>query len=296
MAIRKHMLVHFKDIIKKAHNEGYVIPAFNTFNLEITLAIARGALNKNSPVIIQVSETTIQYAGLKPITHIVETIAKNEAVKIPVALHLDHGKSFHSVAECISAGFTSIHIDASDLPYDENVALTRQATDYAHKQQCFSQGELGHILGPKDVEQGVSLQAKDLEKYLTDPVKAAEFVKETRIDTFAPAVGTMHGIFAGAEKIDQARLKDIHQRTKVPLVLHGASGVSESDIREAIKNGVVIINIDTELRQIFSQTLRETLMSRLHETDPRQILAPTILAVQKVVEEKIELFGSTGRV
>ena len=287
------MLVHIKDIISKAQKEGYAVAAFNTFNLETTLAIVKGAMNKNSPVIIQVSETTIQYAGLKPITHIVKTIAKNEAVKIPVALHLDHGKSFRSVAECISAGFSSIHIDASDLPYDENVALTKQATHYAHKHKCWAQGELGNILGQKDVDAG--LTEKDTERYMTDPEQAEKFIKQTEINTLAPSVGAMHGLFPGKEKIDQERLKKIHEKTKVPLVLHGASGVSNEDIKEAIKNGVVVINIDTRLRQEFSRSLRETLMSNVHEIDPRKILTPPMAAVQKAVEEKVEIFGSTNR-
>lgn len=286
------MLVHIKDIITKAQKGGYAIPAFNTFNLETTLGIARGALAKKSPVIIQISENTIEYAGLKPITHIIETIAKNEAVGVPVVLHLDHGRSFHSVAECIKAGFSSIHIDVSDLPFDENVALTNQAVEYAHKNNCWAQGELGTILGEKTAGQ---VDKFDLAKYMTDPIQAGKFVRQTKVDTFAPAVGTMHGIFGEQEKIDQPRLELIKKEANVPLVLHGASGLSQEDVRQSIKNGVVIINIDTLLRREFSQKLRETLMGRVQEIDPRKILAPSIVAVQKAVEEQIELFGSAGK-
>ncbi|MFH1456552.1 MAG: class II fructose-bisphosphate aldolase [Patescibacteria group bacterium] len=286
------MLVHIKEIIPKAEKGGYAIPAFNTFNLEVTLAIVRGAVAQNSPVIIQVSEKTIEYAGLKPITHIVETIAKNEAVNVPVALHLDHGKSFRSVAECIHAGFSSIHIDASELPLDENTILTKQVVDYAHKNSVWAQGELGTILGKKEIlDEKIS---ENLEKFMTNPDQAQEYVKKTKVDTFAPSVGAMHGLFVGKEKINQEILKQIKHQINIPIVLHGASGVSDEDIRQAISNGVVIINIDTRIRETFSNTLRETLMTHQQEMDPRKILTPTIDAIQKVIEEKIILFGSKG--
>ncbi len=287
------MLVHIKEIIPKAVKGNYAVPAFNTFNLETTLAIVRGAVAKKSPVIIQISEKTIKYAGLKPITHIMETIAKNEAVVVPVALHLDHGKSFHSVAECISAGFTSIHIDASELPYDENVILTKQATDYAHKNKCWAQGELGTILNKKSIAK--KKIKDDFSKFMTNPSQAEKFVKKTKINTFAPSVGAMHGIFKGKEKINQTLLKEIKQKTKLPLVLHGASGVPDQDIKQAIKNGVAVINIDTRLRQVFTNTLRQTLMSKVHEIDPRDIFPASMDSVQKIVEEKIELFGSVNK-
>jgi len=286
------MLVHIKKIIPKAEKSDYAVPAFNTFNLESTLAIARGAVAQNSPVIIQVSEKTIEYAGLKPITHIVETIAKNEAVNVPVALHLDHGKSFRSVAECIHAGFSSIHIDASELPFDENVILTKQATDYAHKYGVWVQGELGTILGQKQMIDKKTSQ--ELEKFMTKPDEAEEYVRKTKIDTFAPSVGAIHGIFVGKEKINQELVKEIKEKTNLPLVLHGASGVSNQDIRQAIKNGLTVINIDSSLRETFSNTLREILMTHRQEMDPRKILALVTDAIQEIIEEKIILFGSKG--
>lgn len=289
------MLTHINKIIPKAIKGKYAIPAFNTFNLETTLAIIHGANAKNSPVIIQISEKTIKYAGLKPITHIMETVAKNEAIKIPVALHLDHGKSFHSVSECINAGFSSIHIDASELPYDENVALTKQATEYAHKNKCWAQGELGIIIGQKNINGGEQINKDELEKIMTKPEDAEKFVKATGINTFAPSVGAMHGIFKGQEKVDHVRLKEIYKKTKLPLVLHGASGVSDDDIRQAIDNGVRIINIDTRLRQEFSVALRNTLSEKKQEIDPRNFLTPAMQAVQKAVEEKIILFGSANK-
>lgn len=287
------MLISLKEIVKEAQKGGYALGAFNTSNLEVTLGIIQAAVEQKAPVIIQVSETTIQYAGLKPITHIVQTIAKNEAVNVPVALHLDHGKSFRSVAECINAGFSSIMIDASELPYDENVILTKQAVDYAHKRGVWAQGELGRLKGLEDV---VSISArKSLE---TDSDQAVDFVKSTGVDTLAVAVGNVHGIVKmrkGVPKLDLERLEEIHKKIpNVPLVLHGASGLPAHEIKKAIELGVFIINIDTELRLAFTDTLRRTLKANLEMYDPRDVLKPSIKVVKKVVAEKIKMFGSAG--
>lgn len=287
------MLVHIKEIVKKAQQGKYAIGAFNTVNLEVTLGIARAAVSKKAPVIIQVSETTIKYAGLKPITHIVETIAKNEAIDVPVALHLDHGKSFKVIAECIHAGFSSIQIDASDLAFDENIAITRQAAEYAHRFDVWAQGELGSLLGKEGMTK-VKIP-DDPNQYMTDPTKVKEFIQKTKVDALAVSVGTMHGLFKGKEKIDLPRLKAIAKQVKIPLVLHGASGVKDQEIKLAIAFGVKIINIDTALRIAFTETLRQTLKARTEFYDPRKILAPSIGAVKAVVEQKIEVFGSANK-
>ena len=287
------MLVHIKEIIKKAQRGRYAIGAFNTCNLEITLGIVRAAVARRSPVIIQVTESTIQYAGLKPITHIVKTIAKNETVDIPVALHLDHGSGFASVSECINAGFSSIHIDASQLPFDENVAITRQSVAYAHRFGVWAQGELGSILG-KEGLRGVKIP-QDKNAFLTDPKKIPEFIRSTHVDTLAVSVGTLHGLFKGKEKVDLKRLSAIHKQTRIPLVLHGASGIKDREIVAALKKGIKIINIDTELRIAFTETLRKTLKQDISYYDPRKILGPSIDAIQKVVERKMEVFGCSGK-
>ncbi len=282
------MLIHLREILKEAQNEGYALGAFNTSNLEITLGIINGATAKKSPVIVQVSEATIDYAGLKPITHIVQTIAKSRAINIPVALHLDHGKNFRSIAECIKAGFSSIMIDASDLPFDENVALTKQAVDYAHKHGVLAQGELGAVV--RDISQ-------IREAFLTDPDQAAEFVKATGVDTLAVSIGNVHGIIKmrqGVPKLDFERLKAIYEKVEIPLVLHGASGLVKEEIRKAIELGIRIINIHTEVDLTFTQALRWTLIKSPEEVDPRKIFSQAIKAVQKIVEEKLEMFGSVN--
>lgn len=288
------MLVSVRTLLENAAKHQYAIGAFNTVNLEMTLGIIRAAVDVQSPVIIQVTETTIEYAGLKPITHIVETIAKNSAVTVPVALHLDHGRSFRSVAECIHGGFTSIMIDASDLPYDENVILTRQAVDYAHKRGVLAQGEIGQCKTAAEYA-----AAPDRARFLTDPAQVAPFVKATDVDTLAIAIGNVNGIYKiqrGAPPLDLDRLRAIHEAaTDVPLVLHGASALGRDQIEAAIDRGIKIINIVTELEVAFSETLRTTLRGQRDEFDPRALLEPSIAAVQAVVMEKLKIFGSAEK-
>ncbi len=287
------MLVHINEIVPEAKKNKYAVGAFNTVNLETTLAIIRAAVAQRSPVIIQVSESTIRYAGIKPITHIVETIAKNEAVNVPVALHLDHGKSFHSIAECINSGFSSIMIDASDLPFDENVFLTKSVVEYSHKRRAWVQGEIGRLKGVED-----QISVKEREAAMTDPEEALEFEKQTDIDTLAVAVGQSHGIAKmrkGVPELNIKRLEKISKKVESPLVLHGASGILESQIKKAINLGVSIINIDTELRMAFAGSLREILVEKKEEVDPRKIMAPVISEVQKTVENKIKMFGSNNK-
>lgn len=287
------MLVHIKEIVDKARQGNYGIGAFNVVNLETTLAVARAAVKVKSPVIIQVSEKTIQYAGLKPITHIVQTIAKNEAANVPVALHLDHGHSFQSVSECINAGFSSIHIDASELPFDENIKVTKESVAYAHKHGVWAQGELGRIFGKEGLTNG---HFENIEEFLTDPQQAIEFVKKTGVDTLAISVGTYHGRFKGKEKIYFERLDKIRKAIDVPLVLHGASGIPDDELSKAIKHGVSIVNIDTSLRVAFTEALRETVKKGTDYVDPRKILQPSIDAVLEVVGRKIKHLGSDNKV
>ncbi|TSC95943.1 MAG: fructose-bisphosphate aldolase, class II [Parcubacteria group bacterium Athens1014_10] len=284
------MLIGIDVLLKKARKEGYAVGAFDVYNLETALGLANAAIKKKSPIIMMVSETTIQYAGIKPITHIVSTIAKNLAVGVPVALHLDHGRNFESVSECIKAGFTSVHIDASNLPFDENIAITKQAALFAHKNNIWIQGELGPIAG----EHTVGKEYKgELPK--TNPDLVKKFIEETGIDMLAIAVGPTHGMYIN-ERIDFKLLKKIRKMTNIPLVLHGSSGVPDDEIKEAVKIGVSKINVGTAIRFAFSEALRKTVKESPKDLiDVRKLLTPSIEAVQKVVEEKIELFGSANK-
>lgn len=283
------MLVEAAYLLKKAQKEGYALGAFNIYNLETALGVARAAVALNSPIVMQVSESTIEYAGLKPITHIVSTIAKNEAVSVPVALHLDHGKSFKSVSECIAAGFSSVHIDASALAFDENISLTREVVDYAHNKKIWVQAELGAIPGGHG-----DVGEKSEELPLVDPEQVEEFVRKTNVDSLAIAVGTAHGIFKN-ERIHFDLLKRVRAKTDIPLVLHGSSGVPDEEIKKAIEIGINKINVGTAIKVAFTKTVRETVEKNPNITDVRKLLNPAIQAVQKVVEHKLELFGSAGK-
>jgi len=283
------MLVHIKDIVKIAQKENYAIGAFNITNFESILAVARAAVKANSAAIIQVSESAIKYMGLKPVTHIVSTVAKNVAAAVPIALHLDHGSSFDAVFECINAGFTSVHIDASSLPLDENIELTRQVVKVAHARRVWVQGEVGAMVGsPGDI----SARLKKIP--LAEPEEVVKFVKATKVDTIAAAIGTAHGIHAN-EEIVFSLLKAIKKQVKIPFVLHGGSGVADGKIKKAIKEGASIINIGTDLKVAFCQTLIDTCLKNKKETDPRNLLKPTIVAMEKVIMEKMKLFGSAER-
>jgi len=285
------MLVSTDKMLKKALAEGYAVGAFDVYNLEVALAHARAAVAMKSPIIMLVSETTIKYAGIKPITHIVSTIAKNEAVSVPVALHLDHGKSFKSVVQCIEAGFTSIHIDASDLPFDENVTVTKQAVDYARKNGVWAQGELGPV-------HGHHVAGKKFEGEIpkTDPAQVKEFIQKTGVDMLAIAVGSTHGIYTN-EKIDFPLLKKIKAESgDTPLVLHGSSGVPEEQVAESIKYGIAKINVGTIIRKTFTDSLVESVKNKEKDMiDVRKLLTPSIEAVKEMVKHKMGVFGSIGK-
>jgi fructose-bisphosphate aldolase class II len=283
------MLAHIKDIVKDAEEKHYAVGAFNIHNLESVLAVAQTAVEMQSPAIIQVSEGAIKYMGLKPLTHIVATVAKNIAAPVPIALHLDHGKSFDSVFECIKAGFTSVHIDASHLPLDENISLTKQIVDIAHRQGVWVQGEVGAIKGGHG-QIGDRIENIPIAK-VEDVLR---FCQETGVDTIAAAIGTAHGVYTN-EDILIDLLKAIKAATQKPFVLHGGSGVEESQIKEAIQAGVNIINIGTDIKVAFSTTLIKNCLEHQDETDPRNLLKPTIEAVSKVVRAKMQLFDSVNR-
>ncbi len=283
------MLVHIKELVKYARRGGYAVGAFNVHNLESILGVANAAVRAKSPAIIQVSEAAIKYMGLKPVTHIVSTVAKNVAAKVPIALHLDHGKSLDSVFECINSGFTSVHIDASDLPLDENIALTRRVVEIGHKKKVWVQGEVGSVVGVHSGKNGRFIIPK---AKLEEVIK---FVKETEVDTIAAAVGTAHGIHRN-EDIDFVLLRGIKSKVKKPFVFHGASGISDKKIKKAIKAGVNIINIGTDIKRVFCKTLIHNCLKNRKETDPRNLMSPTIKAVEEVVVVKMKLFGSAGQI
>lgn len=282
------MLVTGKDILLHAQDNSYAVGSFNANNMEIVQAIIGAAEEMNSPVIIQASQGGLKYAGVDYIAALALTAANNASV--PVAVHLDHGTDFEQVVACIRHGFSSVMIDGSGYDFEENIAVTKDIARIAHAVGVSVEAELGKIGGTED-----DVHVDDKDATMTDPDQAREFVDRTKCDFLAIAVGTAHGIYHGDPEIDFERIEQISSKVDVPLVLHGASGVSDEDLREAISLGICKINIDTDIRRYFAKAVGDFIRENPDEIDPRKILGPARDAMEEVVKEKIEVFGSTGR-
>jgi len=282
-------------ILKAAQVGGYAVGQFNVSNLEQIRAVCEVAAALKSPVIWGTSEGERKFMGLRQVSAAAK--AWREETGLPIILNADHSKSFEAAKAAADAGYTGIHFDGSELPYKENLKITKQVVEYVKSKnpEAIVEGELGRVLGGSKVHtEAIELKESDF----TDPDLAARFAKETGIDSLAISYGNVHGVFdkglEGAEKLDIGRLKAIRQKTGVLLVLHGGSGIAGEEIRESIKNGISKVNINTELRVAYVNTLRQVL-NQGEETTPYKIWPPAIEAVKKVVEEKIKLFGSEGK-
>jgi ketose-bisphosphate aldolase len=267
------MLVNLKDLLKRAYKKKVALGAFNAYNLETIRGIIKAAEGLNAPVIVETTPKAIEYAGLKYLSTLIREMADDAS--IPVVLHLDHGLSIEIVEQAIEAGYTSVMIDGSHLPLFENIALTKKAVEIAHKKGIPVEGELGTV-------------TEHLR--FTNPEEVPEFVRKTGVDSLAVAIGSSHG-HAPKEELDLELLSRIRRKTDIPLVLHGASGVSDPDIKGAIQRGIAKINIDTNLREVFTASIRENIKDP-QIIDPRQYLKAAEDAIAKLVEEKILLFGS----
>ena len=228
------MLVTGNEILQDAHKNGYAVGAFNINNMEIIQAIISAAEETNSPVILQASQGGIKYAGIEYIAALGKVAAKK--AKVPVALHLDHGTDFEEVIKCIRHGFSSVMVDASRFPLEENIAKTKLIVDIAHSVDVSVEAELGKIGGTED-----HIVVSEREATFTDPDEAVSFIKKTGVDSLAIAVGTAHGVYKGEPKLDFDRIKTIKEMTNIPLVLHGSSGVPEASIKNAVYNKFIVI-------------------------------------------------------
>lgn len=286
---RRKLLIALTEVLKDAENRGYAVAAFNANNMEYVQGIIDGAKALNAPVIIQASPGAIKYAGLEYIVGIVKAAA--QAAEVPVVLHLDHGKDLDIVKRCLDLGFTSVMIDGSRLPIEDNIKITKEAAELAHAVGASAEGEIGHV-----PEAGTCLTEDRLKEHMTKPEDVARFVAETNIDAVAVAVGSVHGMKSQGAELDIERLKSIRRLTKVPLVLHGSSGVTDASIVEAIRHGVRKINVATALNVAFSAAVRSILIDDSNVVDPRKYLGEGRAAVTKVVQEKIALFMGEGLV
>ena len=298
-------LITTKEMFKKALVNDYAVGAFNVNNMEIIQGIVDAASIENAPLILQVSAGARKYAKPAYLLKLVE--AAIEDTGLDIALHLDHGEDFDICKKCIDDGFTSVMIDGSKHPFEENIALTKQVVEYAHAHGVVVEAELGKLAG---VEDNIKVDARSAT--FTDPDEAVEFVERTGVDSLAIAIGTSHGAykFTGEPYLDYERLKKIHSLLPdTPLVLHGASsvlkefvdrcnefggqipgaqGVPEEMIRESTKYGICKVNIDTDLRLAMTAEIRRVLIEIPAEFDPRKYLGPGRDAITKMVQHKIK--------
>lgn len=274
-----------KQLLAQAVATGRAVGSFNTYNLEITSAILRAAEAQGQPVFLAVGRGALDYAGFEPLSRAV--LAAAEAASVPVAVHLDHSPDIETIARCLGAGYTSIMVDGSGLPFAENVALTRRAVEAARP--VTVEAELGAIAGSEDRSGGAEAGSIPM----TDPHQAAEFVAATGVDSLAVAIGNAHGFYSGEPRLDFDRLSELARRVEVPLVLHGASGIADADIERCIRLGVRKINVNTEIRYALFQSLEEALRGGVPGYDVTRLFGTAITAMQTVVEEKIALFAGT---
>ena len=276
------------ELLSKAEKEGYAVGAFNTNNLEITLAIVEAASQERSPVILAVSPSAMEYAGVAYLSAIAKVAS--ESVDVPVSLHLDHGTSMEHVEAALDHGFSSVMIDGSKLPFEENLGLTRKVVELADAKGASTEGELGRLVGVED-----TVSVSEREASMTDPDQAAEFVERTGVDALAVAIGNAHGWYKGRPDLDFDRLRVIKSKVSTFLVLHGASGIPDDMIREAGSIGVDKINIDTEVRDAFRQAVAGFVAANPDVIDPRKILMPARETMREVVARKMRLFGCAGK-
>lgn len=276
-------------LLQDAQANHYAVCHVNINNLEFLQAAVEVAHEENAPVILGVSEGALKYMGLEYTVALAR--ASVEQVKVPVVLHLDHGSSLAWVMRVIRAGFSSVMIDASRYPLEENIALTRQVVQLCHPLGIDVEGELGRIGGTDD---DLSVDARQAS--LVRPLEAEQFVQDTGVDALAAAIGSAHGRYHGRPQLDFARLQEVQRVTGVPLVLHGGSGIPDEDVVRAISLGIAKVNINTENQEIFTSAVRQALLQHQDLYDPRKYLGPAKDAMKEGLRAKFRLFGSHQRV
>lgn len=307
------MLISASEILVKAHKESYGVGAFNFVNFEMLKSIFESAHEASSPLIVQASEGAIKYMGIDMVVGMTKLFA-HKYPHIPVALHLDHGTSFESCKNAIEAGFTSVMIDASHHSFEENLEITKRVVDFAHSHGVSVEAELGRLMG---IEDNISVDEKDA--CLVNPLEAEVFVKESKVDFLAPAIGTSHGAFKfkGEPKLDFERLLEVKRLTNIPLVLHGASAIPQSVresflqsggdlkgskgvpfefLKEAVRGGINKINTDTDLRIAFMAEVRKVANENNSEFDLRKFFTPAMSAVKSVIMDRMKLLGSANKI
>lgn len=281
-------LVSMKEMLIKAKSEGYAVGQFNINNLEFTQAILQAAEEEKSPVILGVSEGAGKYmGGFIAVVHMVKGLMESYKITVPVAIHLDHGSSFDKCKEAVDAGFTSVMIDASHHPFEENVKITKEVVEYAHSKGVSVEAELGTVGGEEDgVIGGINY---------ADPNECKALVEQTEIDCLAPALGSVHGPYKGEPNLGFTEMEEISKLTDLPLVLHGGTGIPTKDIQRSISLGTAKINVNTENQIAATKVIREVLDNDKKVYDPRKYLAPARDAIKATVIGKMREFGSSQK-
>lgn len=281
-----------REYIQDADIQGVAIGHFNISNLEALHGIYNAAKKLNLPVIIGVSEGEQKFAGLEEVVSLIKTIRERD--NYPIFLNADHHGSFESVKACIDAGFDMVIFDGAKLSFDENVKTTKQCVDYAREvskntgRDILVEAELGYIGSGSDIKDSIPEGAG----VLTKPEDAKKFVDETGVDVFAPSVGSIHGLIkSGKPHIDADLVKEIKDTVKIPLVLHGGSGLRDEDFTNAIKAGISVVHINSEIRLAFRDEIKETIEENPNEITPAKILGPAVEAIEEVVEARLKLFN-----
>jgi len=279
-------LVTSEKMLLDAQKGGYAVGAFNVENMEMVMAVISAAEKTHAPVMLQTTPSTVRYAGLDLFFANVSAAARNSS--IPIALHLDHGSSFELAMQAIHAGYTSIMIDGSQLSFEDNIALSKRVADVAQACGLPVEAELGKVGGKED----------DLDCVAdtnTNPAEAKEFVERTGISSLAVAIGTAHGFYEGTPVLDKERLSEIRSITTIPLVLHGASGLSDSDVKDCIKRGICKVNFATELRVAFTDGIKELLAENPGIFDPKPLGSAGMKKVEELVMNRIKVCGGNEK-
>ena len=281
-------LVSMSEMLQKAKKGHYAVGQFNINNVEWTSAILEEAEELRVPVILGVSEGAAKYmGGWNTVVGIVRGLMQDKKISVPVALHVDHGSSFDVCKAAIDAGFTSVMIDASHFPLEENIAITKKVVDYAHARGVSVESELGRVGGQEDHVVAETMYAI--------PSECVELEEKTTIDAMAPALGSVHGPYHGEPKLGFKEMEEISHMVKAPLVLHGGSGIPDFQIRKAIACGTCKINVNTECQQAWTAIVREVLAKDHDVYDPRKVIGPGRVGIKNVVKTKCEIFGCIGK-
>lgn len=281
-------LVSSKDILLKAQREGYAVGAFNAENMEMVQAIVSAAEELSSPVIIQTTPGSLQYADTDLFFGMVNAVAGK--AKVPVALHLDHGNSAELCAKALRSGYTSIMIDGSKLPFEENVELTKKVVEFTHAMGVPVEGELGTVGGKEDTH-----EVKDSEKAYTDPQEAKAFAEQTGVDFLAVGIGNAHGFYQGVPKLRFDILEKTKGLVSIPIVLHGASGIPDEDVKKSTGLGICKVNFATELRDAFTKGVKAFIAENPDAFDPKKYNGAGREKVKELVMHKMQVLNSVNK-